>query len=153
MHRHAATLSRPAPGPAPALLLQARALLYEEMRRPDLTPSMRCGLLKVTAPLASEPEVVGFWEDCAGLREREVRGGSLPVIELHSSGGAERGEVGEGREREASWPVPGAAPRHALRRTRRQQRRPCCAVLHCAALRLPPSRWAAVWSAAWLRSC
>lgn len=48
---------------------QALELLYSEMRRPDLTPSMRSGLLKATGALLSEPGVVAFWEESALLSQ------------------------------------------------------------------------------------
>lgn len=53
-------------------LAQALALVFGEMRRPDLGPSMRCGLLKVTAPLCKEEAVVAFWEECAMLQDKEA---------------------------------------------------------------------------------
>lgn len=63
--------------------LQALELVYGEMRRSDLTPSMRCGLLNATAPLCALREVAQFWEQCAALHDKEVRctcGRSVPAL-------------------------------------------------------------------------
>jgi hypothetical protein len=51
---------------------QALELVFDEMRRPDLTPSQRCALLSATGALVEMPEVAAFWERCAGLMDREV---------------------------------------------------------------------------------
>ncbi|GAB4822729.1 hypothetical protein N2152v2_009775 [Parachlorella kessleri] len=51
---------------------KAVALAYGEMQRPDLSPSMRCGLLEGSSRLVGEPQVAAFWEQCAGLQDKEV---------------------------------------------------------------------------------
>lgn len=58
--------------PCVHLALQALELVIAEMRRADLTPSMRCRLLGVSGALCKRPEVAAFWEQCAGLKDKEV---------------------------------------------------------------------------------
>lgn len=54
-------------------LVQALELVWQEMARPDLTISMRCGLLSLTRTLCQLAPVKRFWGESAAMDDAEVR--------------------------------------------------------------------------------
>ncbi|KAL4433626.1 hypothetical protein ABPG75_000067 [Micractinium tetrahymenae] len=61
---------------------KALELVWAEMARPDLTPSMRCGMISATGSLCGLPHVASFWEQCAALKDKEVGADLLRCIDL-----------------------------------------------------------------------
>lgn len=61
-------------------LVQALELVWQEMARPDLTVSMRCGLLSLTRTLCQLAPVKRFWEESAGMNDAEVRECACAVL-------------------------------------------------------------------------
>lgn len=64
--------------------MQALELVWGEMRRPDLTPGMRCILLNAAGSLCAVPEVAAFWRECAALGDAEVGKDVLGCVDVDS---------------------------------------------------------------------
>ena len=61
--------------------LQAMELALAEMERPDLSPSMCCGLLSASTHLTALPRARAFWERCATAPDEQTAMGVLQLAD------------------------------------------------------------------------